>query len=125
MSQCSYVNVKHTGTAELAQSVQPSARLRPLLALAAPCPGPRRGWLLGRAALPRLRGRDGPTLEGLWSCFAPEDYRAVWNQSFMSQLLDMVGWWGFFSSRAFLRPSKSPRDGRVSGGSRGWGLPAV
>lgn len=40
MSQCSYVNVKHTGTAELTQSVQPSARLRLLLAFTAPCPGP-------------------------------------------------------------------------------------
>lgn len=38
MSQCSYVNVKHTGTAELTQSVQPSIRLWLLLTLLAPCP---------------------------------------------------------------------------------------
>lgn len=44
MSQCSYVNVKHTGTAELAQSGQPPIRLRLLLAFTAPSPSPLRGW---------------------------------------------------------------------------------
>lgn len=65
MSQCSYVNVKHTGTAELAQSVQPSTRLRLLLAFTAPCSGPP-AWMAlercrGRAARPPLRRGCGPS----------------------------------------------------------------
>lgn len=51
MSQCSYVNVKHTGTAELTQSVQPSVRLRVLLTFTAPFPVPSVWMALSNAGV--------------------------------------------------------------------------
>lgn len=78
MSQCSYVNVKHTGTAELTQSVQPSARLRLLLTFTAPCPGPPGmngfGVPPGQSLSPCQRGRGGPAPEGPWSQLTSGEY---------------------------------------------------
>lgn len=68
MSQCSYVHVKHTGTAELTQSVRPPARLRLLRAVTAPCPGPAARAAAGAEPLPP----DGPAPEGLRPQLASE-----------------------------------------------------
>lgn len=73
MSQCSYVNVKRTGTAEFTQSVQPSVRLGVVLAFTAPCPVPS-VWMA-----PERRCCSGQSAPGPASCCA----LLVWKASLL------------------------------------------